>query len=421
MKQFYCLLTVFFIAFFINLPPLYPQELPEDIYNENYINAISVSGLKRTKSHIIEKLLQKFIGRPVENIDINEVIAILKSSGIVEPLSVEIIDNQDGGGKTLVIIVQEKWSIFLIPIFSANSTGWSAGGAIMDVNAFGVKDNMMIMGGGGTSGWIANIIYVNTPDEVGDFGWNLMGNFFFQNREITDQKEEVIRRFNSLSIRSSAGITYALSEKVTPNINISYQDITLRDTQDPINAPEKGMRGISISPGIDIKHSTWDGYFLNVKSAALKYVHTIGIDVDDINSVSFNGVLNHSIVEGFRFTAKSGIIFATKSASPFFESSSMNAAVNILPQKYSATDFAGISLGVEKYLLKLPLGTVSLSTAYQMVYSNGELLRRQFDYGAVVMLQMYFSKIAIPGMGLGLAYNMDKGVWQYAFNIGMMF
>jgi hypothetical protein len=37
------------------------------------------------------------------------------------------------------------------------------------------------------------------------------------------------------------------------------------------------------------------------------------------------------------------------------------------------------------------------------------------------MLQMYFNRIAIPGMGLGGAYNADKNTWQFAFNIGMMF
>jgi hypothetical protein len=37
------------------------------------------------------------------------------------------------------------------------------------------------------------------------------------------------------------------------------------------------------------------------------------------------------------------------------------------------------------------------------------------------MLQMYLSRVAIPGVGLGGAYNVDKNTWQYAFNIGMAF
>jgi hypothetical protein len=36
-------------------------------------------------------------------------------------------------------------------------------------------------------------------------------------------------------------------------------------------------------------------------------------------------------------------------------------------------------------------------------------------------LQMYFSGLAIPGVGLGGAYNVDKNTWQFAFNVGMLF
>ncbi|MDR0526711.1 MAG: hypothetical protein LBG79_02670, partial [Spirochaetaceae bacterium] len=78
-------------------------------------------------------------------------------------------------------------------------------------------------------------------------------------------------------------------------------------------------------------------------------------------------------------------------------------------------------LGLEKYLFKFKFGTVSLLAAYQAVYSHSDLLSHQCDHGPVAMLQMYFSRLAMPGMGLGAAYNVDKNVWQYAFNMGMTF
>jgi hypothetical protein len=124
-----------------------------------------------------------------------------------------------------------------------------------------------------------------------------------------------------------------------------------------------------------------------------------------------NAALNQSIIPGLRSTAKTGIVFATDSALPFFESSSINSSVNILLQKYSAVDFAGVSVGLEKYLFKFSFGTVSASAAYQAVYSHGELLHHQFDHGPAAMIQMYFSKVAFPGMGLGGAYNVDKDTW----------
>ena len=90
---------IFFAAFLVIASGLFSQE-PDGV-NENTITAISVSGLKRTKPYVIEKPLQIYIGRDAESIDKNEIIAILKSTGIVEPLSVEIEDNADGEGNVL--------------------------------------------------------------------------------------------------------------------------------------------------------------------------------------------------------------------------------------------------------------------------------------------------------------------------------
>ncbi|MFP3042213.1 hypothetical protein LQZ19_10395 [Treponema primitia] len=371
--------------------------------------------------------MQKFIGRNAESIDLNEVIAILKSTNVIEPLTVEIKDNQGGNGnvlpgRLLAITVREKWSIFPVPFFSINSNGWAAGGAFMDTNAFGVKDTMMLVGSGGTSSWMANVMYIHSPNAIGGFGWNLMGMFLSQDKENIDQKDErVIRRFNSMTLNPSIGLSYKLTDLIVPSVSIGYKGVMLRDTEKPINAPGEGVQAISISPGIGIHNDTWDGYFLNGIDASLKYNYQLIIDNDDVHSISLNAALNRSIIPRLRFTAKTGIVFATASSSPFFESSSINSGVNILPQKYSAVDFAGISLGLERFLFKFSFGTVSVSAVYQAVYSHGELLHHQFDHGPAAMMQMYFSKVAFPGMGLGGAYNVDKNTWQYAFNVGMAF
>jgi outer membrane protein assembly factor BamA len=81
------------------------QESTRNDMQENQITAISISGLKRTKPYIVERLLQKFIGRNAADVDINEVIAVIESTGILEPVSVELIDNQDGSGITLLVTI----------------------------------------------------------------------------------------------------------------------------------------------------------------------------------------------------------------------------------------------------------------------------------------------------------------------------
>jgi hypothetical protein len=160
---------------------------------------------------------------------------------------------------------------------------------------------------------------------------------------------------------------------------------------------------------------------LNENAASLKYNYTLVIGASDIHSVWLLGSYNHSIIPGFRVIAKGGIIFSTPTGAPFLAASQEDISVNILADSYTALNFAGASLGLEKFLFKSKIGALSVSAAYQAVYFSGDILKNQFDHGAVAMLLVYFSGLAMPGMGLGAAYNADKNSWQFAFNLGISF
>jgi hypothetical protein len=153
----------------------------------------------------------------------------------------------------------------------------------------------------------------------------------------------------------------------------------------------------------------------------LKYNYTLVLNGKDVHSLLINAVLHHSLVSGFRFIAKSGAFGATRSAEPFFAIPPLDGVANILTGSYDSPRFAGISLGLEKYLAAFSFGMVSVSAAYQAVYSHGDLRAHQFDHGAAALPHLYFSGPALPAIGLSGAYNVTKNVWQYTFNRGMSF
>jgi hypothetical protein len=366
--------------------------------------------------------LQTFIGRDAGSIDTNEVYAVVEGTGVLELVSVEVIDNQGTSGKTLAVTVKDKWSIFPIPIGSISSSGWGLGAVLMDTNAFGLKDTAMAVVMYSPGDWMATAMYIATPDGIGDLGWSVTGMFSLRENENQDQKGDVLRSYNSMSINPGAGLSYQLSEFITPAFDLSYKYVALRDSDDPVNAPEKGVHGITLSPSVTLQMpSIWDGYFLNEKKASVKYEYTLVVDDTDVHAASLTAAFSHSILPGFRVIANSGIVFATPSAAPFFSSSSTVSGVSILPQKYSAVNFAGLSAGLEKSIVKFKFGTLSLSASYQVVYSGGDLLSNQFDHGPAAMLQLYLSKVAIPGIGFGAAYNVPKNTWQIAASMGVSF
>ncbi|MCL1836871.1 MAG: hypothetical protein FWG46_04930 [Treponema sp.] len=413
-----------FFLFLMLIMPIYSQVLERPncgVQNENIITSFSIEGLKRTKPYAIEMLLQKFIGCDADDVDTNDVYAIIKDTNILEPLSVEITDNETGYGKMLIVIVHEKWSIFPVPFFSINSDKWNAGAAFIDANAFGLRDMMLIAGSFGSESWFTTLMYIKSPKAVRKFGFSAMGMFLHQDTENTDQTgNDVLQCFNRLSINPDFSLSYSLSEFINSSLSVSYHFIKLNDTENPINAPQNGTQAISLSPRISTRSSSWDGYLLNEKNASLNYTYRFIIGDNNAQSVTLNAVINHSFIPGFRVTAKTGLLFSTTTASPFFESTP-SQTINILSTNYSVLNYAAASVGLEKYLFKFSFGTISAAAAYQAAYSDGKFLRHQFDHGLVATIQMYLSKVALPGIGLGAAYNIGKNTFQYAANVGITF
>jgi hypothetical protein len=390
-----------------------------------------VIGLKRTKPHVAEQPLRKFIGMDADSVNTEDVYAAIMAMGILEPVEVFFTDaperevpegnDPEGPGKILVVVVEEKWAFFPLPIIVAGSDTSNFGLAVMDSNAFGLNDKMILMGMYSPAGsWAATAMYMATPDRDRGIGWRIMAFYADRNRADTDQTKSVIRQFNTTSAGGGAGLDYSFTGFLTAGISAGVQNHTLRETAAPVAMPEQGMFDIGITPSLSIRHTEWDGYFLSEQGASVNYIYHIALDGSSFHSVSFSGAFVKPIVPGFRVDIKTGVIYAPE-APAFFESSPSAARVDILPSAFSARNYAGASAGLEKYLVRFGFGTLSVAAAYQALWSEGPILGRQFDHGPAGSLRLYLSKIAVPAMGLGAAYNVRAEYWQGTFSVGMSF
>jgi hypothetical protein len=220
------------------------------------------------------------------------------------------------------------------------------------------------------------------------------------------------------SIGVSIGASYPVTEIFSTDLSFMYQNKILHDVDEPIKAPQEGAQVLNIRPGLSAQHTEWDGYFLSEQSVSLRYIYTLGIDSPSFHEVSLQGAYNKSLFPGFRLNFGANVIYAPFTT-VFFESSPSSAGVSILPKKFSAKNYAGASLGFEKYLFKFSFGTLSALAAYQVVWSEGAILGHQFDHGVASAIQLYLSKLAIPAVGLGVSYNVMSEIWQINFSIGM--
>jgi hypothetical protein len=385
------------------------------------ITAVSVTGLTRTKPHVAEYPLKKFIGQDGMSIDFNDVHAAIVGTGILEPLSIGIEETPDRDGMVLTVTVQEKWAFFPIPIFFADSNGTlGGGGALMDANAFGLNDKFIAAGIYSTSGWFASLIYQNTPERKHFPGWNIMGMYGRQSRRDTDQHKTNLRKYKQDIITGDLGIQYPVTDLFTLSTSLSFSRRSLRESEDSLLPPEKGILAVGINPALELNRSHWDGYLLSQRNAKLDYTFMPVIDAIPLHTLSLRGNYEISVIPGFKAGFRGGIRYSPE-APPLLESSASSVGFNILPSTFSAQHYAGAALGFEKYLYKFSQGTMAFLLSYQAVYSYGPILEHEFDHGVSAALNLYLSKIAIPAMGIGVSYNVAAEEFAVGFNMGTSF
>jgi hypothetical protein len=389
--------------------------------NESYqiVTELSISGLKRTKRHIVEAALAPFIGQRADTLDVNAVHAALLDTGILEPLAIEIRDAESGDGKMLAVSVREKWSIFPIPVFFAVSGDVSGGIFFADSNAFGLNDKFFLGGMYGMNGWMLMSGYIHSGRR-GLPGWSLSASFNQTERKDTDQRDDDVRRFAIDSGGASAGVSYRFTEVLNAGLRFSYRQIMLRKSASSLLAPDTGARAFGVNAGASVRKSNWDGFLLSEENIEANYGFTAGIEGFSFHELNLRGTYQKSLLPGFRVRLHTGLLYQPD-VPALFESSPHAAQVDILPGSFSARHYAGASFGLEKYLFKINMGTLSAMAAYQVVFSEGPVLGYCFDHGVAASVGFYLSRLAIPAMGLGLAYNVPAEHLQFSFSLGMSF
>ncbi|MCL2765207.1 MAG: hypothetical protein FWD40_08030 [Treponema sp.] len=410
----YKILVAVFLIFSVFIFPAYSEE---DDTAANTIRSIEIQGLSKTRPHIASYPLEKFLGQDALTFDLNEVYAAVIDMGILEPLSAELIETADGF--ILHLIVEEKWSLFPFPLVYAGSDDINLGLFFCDLNAFGLRDMAVIGGAYSTRGWHFISLYNHTPNRRGVPGLNGMFMYSRNEKENVDRHERVNRKFTQDRILCSLGLNYIFLDLITGSMNFNFINISLND-DDVYNPPENGAMLIGFNPGLSLRNSSWDGYFLSSRNISLQYTYNLAVSGSSFHQVEYKGGYEQSLVPGFRINVRSAGVWKSTD-DPLYEEGPHKALVNILPRDYSALYMIGLSAGLEKYILKLNWGTFSVQFSWQGVYSYNTFTDLEFDHGPSAGMLFYLSRLAIPAIGINTAYNVVSGLYQFSFSVGMSF
>jgi hypothetical protein len=407
----------FLMTLFFSLP-LAAQE--ETGFDAAVIASIEIIGLKRTKYHIANSYLEKFLGQQGDSFDQSEVFSILRNTGILELHSAELIEIEEG--LLLRVTVEEKWSFLPLPMFFAGSGDYSFGLFLINANAFGQLDQIALGAMYGTEGFSGMAMYNHTPNRRGLPSWNTFVSYGRQKNEDLCKDEFIHRRYTTDQFRTSVGLNYNFFDIFTGSTSASFAKISVVENENSINPPENGVMLLTLSPGLSIRKNSWDGFLQSQQNFSLRYGYNFALQGASFHQIETRSIFEQSLIPGFHIFLKTGAVwrsYGDASTNILFEYKPQSVQIDILPQRFSARYYAGASAGLEKHLVQLRWGTLSLLGSWQCVFSHGDISADQFDHGPSGGIRFYLSRIALPAIGLNMAYNMNSGLYQIAFNIGM--
>ncbi len=412
--------AVFTAAFFASAPALSAEEATAEETTAGLFSSgdgrvadITVSGLKRTKPFVVRRILNRFIGQSASDLDLDEVQASLRETGLFDDIDVSI-DATDPANPLLVVSLDEKQSILPIPVFAATSDGLIAGLGLIDANAFGRNDKAIAVGLYRSAGWFGAFNYAKTPTDTAPFGWTATLSGSNGETKIEDEREDTVLAFDMTTFDLSFEVKRAFGRFVTAAVGVGFSERAVQG-----DMPEAG-RALPLSVGLSVRDTEWDGVFLSETSAEAKAIYSLGLIGDSYPGIEGRVVYERSVFSGLRAFLRMGA-FSAPEASLVYSEGPSAASVAILPTDFRSSSLGGISLGLEARIFRFGAGTVSALTAYQAAIASGEPTGQIFAQGPSFGIRLYLSKIAIPAVDIGAAYNAETGIWRGAFGIGMRF
>jgi hypothetical protein len=304
-------------------------------------------------------------------------------------------------------------SFFPVPLFLAGSSGWMAGLALADMNAFGIRDTFALTGIYSGDSWFVMGMYSHAGVAAVKPGFTLAGSYSRHEFKAANAHGDKLVGMQRSEAGASAGLNYQFTGLWGGRFTLGYS----RNDTETLNRTDYI---ITARPRIDIHSNNWDGYLLNQNNAALEYEleAVLGDTVYHRLGLVFN--YDRSILSGFRWTAKGGAVWSPE-ADLFTETAPSSVNVTIMPNDFRATAMTGLYAGLEKAFWRINAGTLAILAAYEVLASHSLSDGDSFDHGVFAGVQFYLRRIAIPAVGLGISYNLVRETTQWSFSIGMRF
>lgn len=395
-------------------------EFLEQFGDRKVVN-ISINGLKRTTEKTFLKWIEIESGNNVADYDvanINERISTKKIFTLAKTVEFYPTENE----AIMLITVGEKFSFFAVPFYNSIDGDKMYGGAALDSNFWGYGGTLLFVGAFGKKDLTTFMLLSQDEMLNNQYSGKLIVNYNTNEIEMTNLDQDLpYYESKQKTIKLGANLGKKLLDKrLTLGVDLEWQKINI-DNKDKL-LEEHELDANFLFPGILINYDDTKQNFLFRDGFKAESLTSRVFSLDN----HYEDFFRSSTQMSYSRTYKSAINISLESSFGLFDRPSLAEdglsnyyGVKSLPNKnIYADDWINGALVLEHTIISKHKLNPTLSYYYEGGYYHNDGLNEKY-HGIGSELKIYFDKVAIPAIGLGVAYNFTNQQTILTFNFGM--
>ena len=380
------------------------------------IDSIHVEGLRRTREAVVLELIDTEPGDSINSTEAEKIEARLVKTGIFASVEVSLL-SPEAGSTDLLIRVEEKWTLIPIPFFSSDGTEFSGGLILLESNLFGRNKRLISAGFGGTEGVSGFFVYAD-PSLFGS-SWSASVSAAAGTGEVeTLTGDETRVRAYSLTQQSAGiGIGYRLSPELRIASRLGFTAWEIADFVAGID-PQAPEEGSYLEPQISVEYD-------NTRPLDVLLVGPEARLAARWVTLEEGSEISGRAVWGIPLPAESRVRLIGSGgygSMPVIAESPISSRDGYRTLPYQATRadrYGSAAVFYDLPVLSADWGALVLSHFWEGGLYETEILEAQGFYGPGGGFRVYIRRIALPALGLDIAYNLADSQLVFSFAVGM--
>jgi hypothetical protein len=386
------------------------------------VETIRVEGLGKTKESIVLDIVAVEVGDTITPDEVQRIEDDLVKSGLFAAVTVEAFRPANAptmpasDSIDLRIEVDEKWTLVPIPFFSSGGDGFSGGLILLESNLFGRNKQLVSAGFAGTAGASGFFLYSDPSVFRSQFSTSLSAAIGTDDVETVRPDGEEIRSYSVDSQTAGFGVGYRL----TPQLQVRTRLGVARWSIDDFDA------------GLD-DDEIEDGSYLEPQ-VTLGYERTRPIDVLLVGPTASVDARWVTLEQGWEVSGRASIgvpLFQTHrvrvmtsggyGSMPAIAESPISArdGFRTLPYQQTLADrWVSGAVFYDLPVVSADWGAFVLSHYWEGGGYDTDVIEPQGFFGPGGGFRVYIRQVAIPAVGLDIAYNIIDPAWVFSFTVG---